>query len=208
MLKQIIYLSVLLISYISYGQNYVFFLHNKFLEENNIETVHPEFGKSEYNEILKEFRNADCIVLSEKRKKNTDVKKYAIKIISQIDSLFNKGVQAKQITVIGTSKGGYIAQYVSTYLKNPDVNFIFIGCFTKSDIREFPDIQFCGRILNIYEKSDNFGVSAIKRKKISKLEIKEFKEIELKTNLKHGFLYKALPEWINPCIEWIKKENK
>lgn len=208
MFKNIIYTFVLLISCISYSQNYVFFLHNKFLEENDLETVHPEYGKAEYKDILEEFRKADCIVLSEKRKKNTDVKKYATKIVSQIDSLFKKGVQPKQITVIGTSKGGYIAQYVSTYLKNPNVNFIFIGCFTKSDIRKFPDIQFCGRILNIYEKSDNFGVSAIKRKKTSKLEIKEFKEIELNTNLKHGFLYKALPQWINPCIEWIKKDNK
>ncbi len=183
---------------------YILFLHNKFLEENDLAAKHPEYGRAEYTEILDSFRNTGFIVLSEKRASNTDVVKYAIKIVSQIDSLIMSGVKPNHITVIGTSKGGYIAQYVSTFLKKPDLNFVFIGCFQQSDLVNKPEINFCGNILTIYEKSDSNGTSAIKRKETTKLKISNFKEIELNTNLKHGFLFKALPEWIEPCKMWAK----
>lgn len=190
---------------INKDQHYIYFFHNKFVEENDLNTAHPEYGKAEYNEILESFRKDNFIVFSEKRKKNTNASDYAEKVVKQIKTLLKKGVSPNKITVIGTSKGGYIAQYVSTYLANPDVNFVFIGCFRDVDIEEIPDINFCGNILTIYEKSDVFGVSAIRRKETSKLKINHFKEVELNTNLKHGFLYKALDEWIVPCKKWANE---
>ncbi|MCL9806544.1 alpha/beta hydrolase [Flavobacterium amniphilum] len=186
-------------------RNYIFFLHNKFVEENDLETEHPEYGKAEYKEIIKSFQKDGFIVLSEKRKTNTDVEEYARKIVSQIDSLLKKGIKPNHISVIGTSKGGYIAQYVSTYIANPDINFVFVGCYQETDVKNYPEINFCGNILTIYEKSDAFGVSAIDRMKTSKLKINTFKEIELNTNLKHGFLFKPLKEWIEPSKMWAKR---
>lgn len=183
-------------------QRYIFFLHNAYVEQNDLSVAHPEYGKAEYNEILASFRKDNFIVYSEIRSKNTNAAEYAKKIVKQIKGLLKKGIFPNKITVIGTSKGGYIAQYVSTYLANPDVNFVFIGCFRDSDIEEIPDINFCGNILTIYEKSDVYGVSAIKRKETSKLKINHFKEIELNTNLKHGFLYKASDNWIAPSKKW------
>lgn len=183
-------------------QRYIFFFHNKFIEENDLNTPHPEYGKAEYNEILASFRKDNFIVFSEIRKKNTNAYDYAEKIVKQIKKLLKKGISPNKITVIGTSKGGYIAQYVSTLLANPDVNFVFIGCFMDTDIEQIPDIIFCGNILTIYEESDIYGVDATKRKETSKLKINHFKQIKLHTNLKHGFLYKALDEWIAPSKKW------
>ncbi|MRX40701.1 DUF2974 domain-containing protein [Flavobacterium sp. LC2016-23] len=183
-------------------QAYIFFLHNKFIEEHDLSEAHSEYGRAEYNEILNSFKADNFIVFSEKRKKNTNAAEYAEKVVKQIHKLLKKGIKPNKITIIGTSKGGYIAQYVSTYLANPDVNFVFIGCFRDIDIQEIPDINFCGNILTIYEKSDVLGVSAVKRKETSKLKVNHFREIELNTNLKHGFLYKALEEWIVPCKKW------
>ena len=183
-------------------QAYIFFLHNKFIEENDLNVAHPEYGKAEYNEILESFRKDNFTVYSEIRKKNTNAYDYAEKIAKQIKKLLKKGVPPNKITVIGTSKGGYIAQYVSTFVANPNMNFVFIGCFMDTDIEQIPDINFCGNILTIYEKSDIYGVSAVKRKETSKLKVNHFREIELNTNLKHGFLYKALDEWIVPAKKW------
>jgi hypothetical protein len=184
------------------NQRYIFFFHNKFLEENDLDAIHPDYGKAQYNEILNSFKNDHFIVFSEKRRKNTNAATYARKMVKQIKALLQTGVPPNHITVIGTSKGGYIAQYVSTYLANPNVNFVFIGCFRDVDINEIPDINFCGNILTIYEKSDIYGVSASKRKETSSLKVNHFKEIELHTNLKHGFLYQALDQWIDPCKKW------
>ncbi|HTN45647.1 MAG TPA: serine hydrolase [Flavipsychrobacter sp.] len=185
-------------------QKYLFFLHNKFVELFDLKEVHPQYGRAEYLEILDQFKNAGFRVISEKRPKDTDIKQYAQKVVRQVDSLLKKGVKPGNITVVGTSKGGYIAQYVSTYLKNPAMNFVFIGCYQHSDIKDRADIQFCGNILSIYEKSDSFGVSAVKRKEASPLRVPHFKEIELHTNLNHGFLYRPMEEWMQPTIQWAK----
>ena len=67
-----------------------------------------------------------------------------------------------------------------------------------------PEVNFCGNILTIYDKSDEFGVSAIERKNKSTCKIKHFKEIELHNGLRHGFLFKPLKEWIEPAIKWAE----
>lgn len=214
--KYILSFTLIFLVMASYGQsskgvtlkkeNYIFFLHNLFLEENPDGTFSDKFNVAvDYKGILQSFRNDGFIVLSEKRKKNTDTKKYAKKIVTQIEKLLKKGVQPDHITIIGTSKGGYIAQYVSTFIANPSLNFVFIGSFQESDIENFPEINFCGNILTIYDKSDTFGVSAIKRKETSKLKINKFVEVELDTKLKHGFLYKPLKEWIELSKMWAKR---
>jgi len=186
--------------------NYLFFLHNRFTEEMPLQALHPEYGKAQYLEIISAFKNAGFNVLSEKRPPGTDITFYAKKIIIQIDSLLKLGIPANHITVVGISKGGYIAQVTSTLLANTDVNFVFIGSYRSQDLTTMPDINFCGNILNIYERSDEFGVSALDRKKSSKLKVKRFREIELNTALKHGFLFRPLKEWIVPVTMWAKRK--
>lgn len=188
-----------------YDKNYIFFLHNMYLEtHNDDDTVYKT--KIEYFNVLNSFKKDGFIVISEKRAPKTDGIIYAKKVVNQIDSLINLGVKSNHITVIGTSKGGYIAQYVSTFKNNSDINYVFIGSFQETDLEEMPDINFSGNVLTIYEKSDIYGVSAIKRKENSTNKINHFKEIELNNGLKHGFLYKALDEWIEPSKKWAKRD--
>lgn len=188
------------------AQRYVFFLHNKFIEGHAPEEAHPDYGVAEYNEILDFFTAQNFVVVSEKRPKDTDVKIYAQKVAGQIDSLLKRHVRASQITVIGTSKGGYIAQYVSSQLKNKDLNYVFIGCCAEEDVSGAPDINFCGNVLSIYEKSDSLAQSCQNMKVRSSNVVGRFSEIELNTGLKHGFLFKALPEWLIPSAAWARQE--
>jgi hypothetical protein len=181
---------------------FIFFLHNRFLEEHDLNELHPEFGRTEYLEIINEFKKSGFEVISEKRYGNVNVSEYAGGIVTQIDSLIKNGTDPKNITVVGTSKGGYIAQYVSTLANNPNLNFVFIASFRNVDISNIPEINYCGNILTIYEKSDPFGVSAKVRVENSSCDIKHFNEIELNTGLGHGFLFKPLKEWIEPTIKW------
>jgi hypothetical protein len=93
---------------------YLFFLHNQFIESHGPADQHPSYGRAEYQEILQRFRKDGFVVISEKRPANTDAKMYAIKVAGQVDSLLKTGIDPSHITIAGTSKGGYIAQYVSS----------------------------------------------------------------------------------------------
>lgn len=182
----------------------IFFIHNRFLEVHQLDELHPQYGRTEYKEIIREFEDNEFKVISEIRTGNVNARNYAETVVRQIDSLILIGIEAKKITVIGTSKGGYIAQYVSTLANNPNLNFVFIASFRNQDIESIPEINYCGNILNIYEKTDPFGVSAIERKHNSTCHIKNYKDIELNTGLGHGFLFKPLKEWIAPSVNWAK----
>jgi hypothetical protein len=188
------------------GDNYMIFLHNRYLENHKLDDPHSEYGLCEYAEIIASFRESGFIVLSELRPAEASVQLYAEKTASQVDSLMALGVSADHITIIGTSKGGYMAQYASTRLANPDLNFVFIGCYRDADLRSMPSIQWCGNILSIYEKSDPNGVPAAARAKASSLKVTRFAEVGLQTGRQHGFLYKALPEWLDPCKHWARRE--
>ncbi|MFW5886994.1 MAG: hypothetical protein ACOCUL_04480 [Bacteroidota bacterium] len=93
--------------------------------------------------------------------------------------------------------------FISSNLKNKDVNFVFMAGSNDDIFQRFPGIQFCGNILSIYEVSDDMS-SCIKFKERNSSTISHYKEIELNTGLKHGFLYNSLPEWIEPTIKWTK----
>lgn len=198
-------------SIIVYGQKselkqkqYVFFLHNKFLEDHSAEEAHPKYGIVEYEKVLHQLKDSSNVILFEKRKPNTDPTVYALKIKKQIDRLIKKGIKAGNITVVGTSQGGYIAQYISYYQKNPLLKFVFIGASFKDDsLEKDENFRLYGKILSITEKSDDGHVPLSQEQRFIRSNIKDFKEIELNTGLNHGFLFKALDAWIVPTKAWI-----
>ncbi|HNA65905.1 MAG TPA: hypothetical protein PKZ51_14370, partial [Saprospiraceae bacterium] len=58
-------------------EKYIFFLHNRFIQLFDLNVVHPEYGRAEYNEILNQFRDSGFTVLSEKRPHDTRTEEYA-----------------------------------------------------------------------------------------------------------------------------------
>lgn len=192
---------ILLVTNTTHAQKYLFYLHGAVVEGQGDNAVNA-YGTYKYNDIINAFRNENFIVMSGVRKSGTDVKAYAEKVKGQIDSLLKKGVSAKNITVVGASKGAVIAMYVSTFLKSKDVNFVFLAACNDGNLGSFPDINFYGNILSIYEKSDDIGESCIKFKNKSSSTIAHYKEIEINTGKKHGFLFQPLPEWMNPTLKW------
>jgi hypothetical protein len=197
-------LLLLLVAGTSSGQRYLFYLHGMIVENQGADAVSPEYGKYEYRNILKAFSDEQFTVISEVRARNTDVETYAHKVVQQIDSLLKRGTRPQNITVVGASKGCVIAIYVSSFLKNKDVNFVFLaGCFS-SLAGESNGINFCGNILSIYEHSDDIGRSCAELKKRSSQAVPHYKEIELNTGLKHGFLFRPLKEWVVPATKWAR----
>ena len=157
-------------------------------------------------EVLDKFRQEGVVVISEQRPKGTNGNIYAVKVSKQIDSLLKKGVPASHITVAGTSKGAYITMFVSGIMKNTEINYVIIGVCTGNEVMD-DSVHLFGNILSVYEKSDIYH-SCQKVKAKPGNDVKHFKEIELQTGLKHGFLYQAMDEWIKPTAAWAKGNYK
>jgi hypothetical protein len=191
----------------AFAQEYIFFLHNRFLQEFEHQAVHPEYGKVEYQQILDAFKQQNFTVISEIRPKGTLANDYAKKVKHQIDSIIAKGVKTNHITIVGTSMGGYIAKEISAMMKSKTMKFVLIGCCSddETEIEETPIIY--GKVLSIFEQSDTLGRSCKLIIDKSGKSVSAFKEIELHTGLKHGFLYKALPVWLEPAMNWAKGQE-
>src|SRR5690606_6289013 len=80
---------------------YIFFLHNRCLETHDLNESHPEYGKTAYLEIIEEFKDNGFTVISEQRNGNVNAHEYATLVTALIDSLIQKGVSPKDITVVG-----------------------------------------------------------------------------------------------------------
>jgi len=117
------------------------------------------------------------------------------------------GVKPYHITVIGTSMGGYIAIKVSNNIKYKEVKYVFVGCCTNEDDNSQHSQTLYGNILSIYEDSDTIG-SSCKNLIDKSISTTKFREVKINTGMKHGFLFKALPEWLEPTINWIRNTNK
>ncbi len=186
--------------------HYVFYLHGQIIETQGRRPTHPRFGVYEYDQILQTFADSGLVVISEARPPRTAVMAYARKVVSQIDTLLQKGIPASHISVVGASKGAAIAGFVSALLKHPEVRFVLLAICNKRMVANWTQQAgpFYGKVLYIFERSDRIGRSCkpfLPRLKSPGLTI--FKEIELNTGLQHGFLYRPLPEWVIPTLQWI-----
>lgn len=182
---------------------YLFYFHGMWLENNPLDAAHPHNGTFEYAKIKETFRSSGFTVISEQRPKGTDAEVYASKIVSQIRRLIAHGVAPNKITVVGGSKGSYIAQFVSTQLQNRYVNYsILAGCNEAS--ADKPSIHLSGNVLSVYEASDTLGQSC-QYLKDSANALGEFKEIKVELGVKHKIVFQPYPEWVNPTIEWANQ---
>ena len=186
---------------------YLFYLHGRIVEVEGVRPRHEQHGFYEYEEILRTLAARGFHVISEPRPADTEHVAYARKVVGQIGRLLAAGVPAQSITVVGASKGGGIAVFTSTLLRNRDVNFVVLaGCGSGGPYRT-NKVDLHGRVLSIYDTKDEYGgeggrgVSCSKYYKQS-TGLKESSEIEVKLGVGHGLLYKPFKEWVDPAVAW------
>jgi len=180
---------------------YLFYLSGYIVEAGNIRPTSQKFGVYEYEKILDTFKQAGFVVISEARKKDPDIEPYAGKVAKQVRQLLDAGVPPQQITVVGASQGSWIAMLASTYLKNKNLNFVFIAACS-ADERFLNQVNLHGNVLSIFEKSDL--AQSCKSYRDDAGGINHWKEVELNTGLKHGFLFRPMIEWTEPTIAWAE----
>jgi hypothetical protein len=189
---------------------YLFYLHGRIIEDQGIPAISPDYGEYEYESILETLNGYGFVVLSEQRPINTDGVKYARKVSGQVTALLEAGVPAKNITVVGASKGAYIAIYVSHFLENEDINFVIMGICHPDVVEDFMQAQvfLFGNVLSIYDSSDDFAGSCQDLFSFSDGKgISKYDEVVLEIGTGHGILYKPLDEWILPTVQWANNSD-
>lgn len=184
---------------------HIFYIHGRIIEIQGKNAISEEFGKYEFDNIIKAIKVENSIVHAEIRNTNVDVKEYAHYVSKQIDSLIKTGVQPIDITVIGASKGAIIASTISNINTNA-INYVLVAG-NNEDQEKNNDWEFHGQVLGIYDASDKIAGKKYDHWKNKKNHSTKFEQLELKTNLGHGFLYKPLKDWTQPTKNWIKTQS-
>ncbi|MEZ4838010.1 MAG: hypothetical protein R2782_02550 [Flavobacterium sp.] len=187
------------------NKKYIYYLHGRIIEIQGKNAISEEYGKYEFDSIVKAFSAPDHVVIAEVRTENVDYIDYANKISKEIDSLITTGVQPTDITIIGASKGAIIASHISNKNLNP-VNYVLLAGNNEYQ-EQNNDWKFHGQVLCIYDLSDSIAGKNYNYWENKENHTNKFEQIELKTHLGHGFLYKPIKDWIEPTKKWILKQE-
>jgi len=196
---------------------YLFYLHGKIIEDQGLPAVSPDYGEYQYGAILQALSEHGFRVISEVRPKDTDPLAYAQHVAGQVDELLAAGVPAENITVVGASKGGGIAIYVSNLVGDEKVNYVPMAICSPETVAELIQTQVAlhGNVLSIYDASDEFAGSCAELfafsagKGLGKHEEivlnvgpRTLKSDGLRGTTGHGILYQPLDEWVLPVVAW------
>jgi len=129
-------------------------------------------------------------------------------VTTQVKALLEASVPAKNITMVGASKGAGITVYVSHFLENPEVNFVLLAICHPDNVQGYIQggIFLYGNVLSIYDSVDTYAGSCQDLFAFSAGKgIARHEEIVLQVGTGHGILYQPLDEWVNPVVQWAGK---
>ena len=192
---------------------HVVYLHGRIVQgEQSSRPQHPEYGYYEMDKILDTFRGKGFVTSGEIRPKSATVSDSADRVVEQVRQLLESGVPADHVTVVGGSMGGAIALVASSRLQNPEVRFSVMGTCLSSSVQSLVENEGkspVGYVLAIREASDEVTASCSPWKDNSGSSSPLVaREIVLETGLRHGFLYRPIPAWVDPVVEWASGKSE
>jgi hypothetical protein len=182
---------------------HVVYLHGRIVQETqSARPESPELGVYELEAILDAFRRHGFVVHGGIRPKGTTLDEGAARAVAEVGRLRAEGVPAERITVVGASMGAAIALRAAARLDEPELRFVLLGACLEPGAREVEAEEGRaprGRLLAIREASDELSAGCAPWPGDG-----GWRELEISTGLSHGFLYRPLPEWTQPAIEWAR----
>lgn len=183
---------------------YLIYLHGRIVEEQrSLRPSDERFGHYEYQRILDTLAASGAEVIAEQRAPGTDFRQFGSHVADQVRQLLAAGVPAERIAVVGFSKGGAIAIIASALLQDPRIAFVFLApCGDWVKGRDDVDVR--GRILSIYEASDELGTSC-EPLLAQASDPGEYREVRIDTGAGHGAFYRPRSEWLAPLLQWVER---
>jgi len=198
---------------------HIIYLHGRIVQVTQSTRPHdPEYGYYELDQILDAFRRRGFVVSGAIRPRGDTVERAADRVVTEARALLASGVPADHITVVGASMGAAIALVAAARLQNPRVRYCILGDCLSEGVRSVTASEGhapSGAFLEIREASDlstracppppsawsspaapNAPPPAIIAR-----------EIVIHTGSGHGFLFRPIPEWLDPVVRWARGED-
>jgi hypothetical protein len=189
---------------ISANEKYVFYSHGSIVEGTNATPKNKRWGIYQFPAVKSSLADPDYNLIAYHRPAGIDPFQHAKTLANDVNKLLKNGVLAKNITIIGFSRGAFITSIASHYLEKNAVNTVLLAGCGRIVSKKHDDIKVNGHLLSIYETTD--GASTCKRLKQKSTQLKSFNEIAISTGKEHGAFYRPMPEWIVPVKAWIKEK--
>jgi pimeloyl-ACP methyl ester carboxylesterase len=126
-------------------------------------------------------------------------------LVSGVLKLISSGVDPRNITLVGFSRGAQLTLQASSLLRDRGINTVLLAVCSDGDFVTSPPIDRGGRLLSIHEVTDVVGSCA---RLAARSHLLSFEERAISTGRKHGVFYQPLPEWVDPVVDWIQRQSR
>lgn len=182
--------------------NYVFYSHGLIVEGTDPRPIHPEFGVYQFPEIVQALHaSANINLIAHHRPAGTVRENYAQQLTGWVNRLLAAGVPAKNITLVGFSRGAQITLLAANALRESGINTVIMAVCFDGDYPSDPQLELGGHVLSLYETSD--VVQSCSSLLQRSAEADSVQEIAITTGLRHGAFYTPLDAWLNPLRDWL-----
>jgi pimeloyl-ACP methyl ester carboxylesterase len=186
--------------------HYLFYLHGRIIEVQGPNAVSADFGPYEYQQILEAFADRGFVVIAEVREDGAG-REFAVATAKQVRRLLAAGVPARNITVVGFSKGGFLALGVSAIVGSEAVGYaILAGCGSDSGWIDRMGPRIRGRFLSLLDRSDRLSPTCEPLFEAAEL-VDDKSEHVLDTGLDHGLFYRPRESWVDHVASWARADG-
>jgi hypothetical protein len=189
--------------------SYLFYLPAAILEDGDHKAVDPLRGEYEYEyeAIVKRLSGRGFRIVSERRLAETGVAESAARLRSQVEILLQAKVPARNITIVGASKGAAIAILASSLLATKGIRYVLLGSCHPDDVAALKreGVALSGDVLAIRDSADPFAGPCQELFDFSAGKgLGRHEEILLHLGLGHGLVFGPRDEWILPTLAWAE----
>ncbi|WP_271078186.1 hypothetical protein [Aurantiacibacter sp. MUD61] len=185
---------------------HLIYLHGRIVEDG-LPAVSERYGEYRFDDIVSTFRDEGFEVTAPLREADADPYAHADEISELVLEFLDRGVPPENITIIGASKGAFIASLVSDTMVGPQLRYVLLaGCSSGVNETFLSDgREFNGHVLSIRDSSDTrlAGTCAPVAEQSERLA--SFEEIVTETGLEHGLIFTPHEAWVQPSLDWANR---